>query len=157
MEIFAFLDGAAPWWWIAFALALGLVEMATFTYFLIWPALAALVVGLALFFAPDLSGKAQLTWFALLALGFSVAGFFAMKRFRPGPAETPSLNRRSERLVGRTGVALDDFHHGEGVVVVDDIRWKALLPEGAAAKGARLKVTGAEGMKLICAPLEPAG
>jgi membrane protein implicated in regulation of membrane protease activity len=153
MELFAFLDGAAPWWWIAFALALGLMEMATFTYFLIWPALAAFVVGLLLVISPEMAGKTQLTWFAALALAFSVAGYFAVKRFRPEPAETPSLNRRSERLVGRTGVALDDFQHGEGVIVIDDTRWKATLPEGAAAKGARLKVTGADGMKLICAAL----
>ena len=39
VDLFAFLDGASPWWWVAFAAALGAVEMLTFTYFVLWLAL----------------------------------------------------------------------------------------------------------------------
>lgn len=153
-DLLAWLDGASAWWWIAFAVALGAAEMATFTYVLLWLALAALGPGLALFVAPGLSGMAQLTIFAGLSMTFLVGGRLWFKRHPPAPAEGPALNRRAEQLVGRNARAFAAFENGEGVVLVDDVRWRARLEAGAAEVGAdqSLTVVGAEGMTLICAP-----
>ena len=150
-DFFSSLDGASPWWWIALAIAVGAVEMLTFTYFLIWIALAAFAVGLAMVAFP-LGGQEQIVAFALLSILFTVAGRFALKKVRQTPSETPGLNRRSEKLIGRKGKALADFENDEGLVVIDDVRWRARLAIGSARKGESLVVIDAEGMQLICEP-----
>ncbi len=150
-DFFSSLDGASAWWWIAFAIALGAVEMLTFTYFLIWIALAALAVGLTMVVVP-LGGQEQVVAFAVLSILFTVAGRFAVKKMRQTPSDTPGLNRRSEKLIGRKGKALADFENDEGLVVIDDVRWRARLAIGAIKKGESLVVIDADGMQLICEP-----
>lgn len=150
-DLFDLLQGASPWWWVALAVAIGVLEMLTFSYYLIWLALAALTTGAALWIAPGMGGGAQLLLFAALSIGFTVAGRFALARTR-GRAETPGLNRRSDRMIGRAGKAIGGFEHGEGAVEIDGVRWSARLGSGQAADGASLVVTGAAGMVLICAP-----
>lgn len=150
-DLFSALDGASPWWWIALAIAIGAVEMLTFTYFLIWIALAALTVGLTMAAAP-LGGQEQVVAFAVLSILYTVVGRFIVKRMRQTPSETPGLNRRSEQLIGRKGKALSDFENDEGLVVIDDVRWRARLAIGSVRKGESLVVIDAEGMQLICEP-----
>lgn len=151
-DLFAFLDGASPWWWVALAVGLGAVEMLTFTYFMLWLSLAALAVAGILLVSPDMSGLSQVGAFAALSVLFTVAGWLSLRRFGAKGAAGHALNRRSEQVVGRTGAALDDFRNGEGVVVVDDVRWSARLVSGEARKGAALRITGVDGMRLICEP-----
>ncbi len=150
-DLFSSLDGASPWWWIALAIAVGAVEMLTFTYFLIWIALAALAVGLTMVGIP-LGGQEQVIAFAILSILFTIAGRYVMKRMRHTPSDTPGLNRRSEQLIGRRGKALSDFENDEGLVVIDDVRWRARLAIGSISKGESLVVIDVEGMQLICEP-----
>lgn len=148
---FLFLSGASPWWWIAFGVALGVVEMLTFTYFLIWVALAALATGLGLWLAPGLPGGGQLALFAVLSVALTVAGRYWLRR-RGAQAGDSGLNRRSAQLVGRNGRAVEDFDGVDGAVEIDGVRWPARLSTGEAKTGAWLTVTAAEGTLLICAP-----
>ncbi|MEM7268671.1 MAG: NfeD family protein [Pseudomonadota bacterium] len=151
-DLFNTLDGASPWWWIAFAFLIGAVEMATVTYFLIWFALSAFTTGIVMWLGGPLSGQSQLIWFAALSVAITVIGRISLKYTRATPTENPGLNRRSEQLIGRKGKALEDFDDGEGVVIVDDVRWRARLAIGAAGKGDHLVVIDADGMQLICEP-----
>lgn len=153
MDIFAFLDGISPWWWIAFGVVLGVVEMVTFSFFLIWPGIAAVGVGLVMVIFPEMSGSAQLGMFALLSIIFTVLGRFYVVRFR-GTSESPGLNQRNRRLVGRQAVAAQDFSAGEGVVTIGDVRWTARMEPGLAdpEEGAPLRVTDVDGMTLVVAP-----
>ena len=150
-DLFAFLDGASPWWWIAFALALGAVEIVTFTYFMLWLGLAALTVGLALVAVPDLGGTAQLLGFALFTLVYTGIGWIFLGR---RGEDAPGLNRRAAALVGRQAVVAEPFSAGLGRVDIDGVRWRARLEEGAEPprKGAVLTVTAAEGTTLRVAP-----
>ena len=150
--LFSFLAAASPWWWVALAVAIFVFEMLTFTYYLIWIAIAALIVGLAKWVAPDMGGLWQLTLFAISSILATIIGRYAMKAYRPPAPDTPNLNRRSAQLVGRTVTADTDFAHGEGTVVVDDIRWQATLSAGEARAGDALTVVSTDGMRLICAP-----
>jgi len=150
-DFFSALDGASPWWWIALATAIGAVEMLTFTYFLIWIALAALSVGLAMAAIP-LGGQEQVITFAVLSILYTVLGRFMVRKMRQTPSEKPGLNRRSEQLIGRKGKALSDFENDEGLVIIDDVRWRARLAIGSIQKGESLVVIDAEGMQLICEP-----
>lgn len=150
-DFFSVLDGASAWWWIALAIALGAVEILTFTYFLIWIALAAMTVGLAMVAFP-LGGQEQVVAFAVLSILYTFSGRFVLSKGRQTPSDTPGLNRRSEQLIGRKGKALSDFENDEGLVVIDDVRWRARLAIGQIQKGDSLVVIDAEGMQLICEP-----
>lgn len=152
MDLFAWLDGASGWWWVALALALGAAELLTFTYFLLWIGCAALTVGLVLF-AVDLGGVWQLTLFAVLGLVYTLAGWVMFPRLR-GEGGAPGLNERSARLIGRQAVVRSAFTAGVGAVEIDGVRWRARLAPGAEdpGEGAIMAVTGAEGMTLVVAP-----
>ena len=76
MQILEFLNGISPWYWVAFALALGALEMATFSFFLIWPALASLIVAILLAASPELSPAVQVSVFAIGAIFLTFAGRF---------------------------------------------------------------------------------
>lgn len=152
-DIFGFLDGISPWWWVALALALGAIEVMTFTYFLLWPALAAATVAIALFVSPAMSGTTQALTFAILTLVYAVVGWVALRRIRASGGEaTSGLNQRSARLIGRRAEVEGRFSGGLGWVHVDGERWRARLSDAAGAlpePGSELEVTGAEGMTLI--------
>jgi inner membrane protein len=154
MDLFGFLAGISPWMWIALGVALGAVEMATMSFFLIWPGLAAVAVGVVLWLVPDLSGNAQVALFAVLAVAATLAGRAAIRRGGQAPSDRPDLNRRSERMAGRIGVALEPFLHGEGAVEIDGLRWRARLAAdaGPLEAGAPVRVLEVNGMTLTVVP-----
>ncbi|MEM7190603.1 MAG: NfeD family protein [Pseudomonadota bacterium] len=154
MDIFGFLTGISPWWWVAAAFVLGVIEILTFSYFLIWPGLAALLTAVMLWMFPDMSGSAQMAWFAVLAVVLTLVGRYWVMTRKP-ESQTPALNNRAVALVGRQAVLIDDLAAGSlGNVEVDGIRWRARLSENAegAARGDRLRVASAEGMVLVLEP-----
>jgi membrane protein implicated in regulation of membrane protease activity len=153
LDLFAFLDGASPWWWIALALALGAIEMVTFTYFMLWLGLAAFTVGIGLAMFPEMAGSSQVLTFALLTIFYTGIGWYYVKRRQPVD-EHPSLNRRSAAVIGRQAVVTEAFSAGVGWVEVDGVRWRARLATGAEPpeSGATMSIASADGMTLIVAP-----
>jgi membrane protein implicated in regulation of membrane protease activity len=156
-DLFAFLDGASPWWWIALAFGLGAVEIVTFTYFMLWLGLAAFTVGIGLAIFPSMSGTSQLLSFALLSILYTVAGWVYVMRRQPKDA-LPGLNRRAAAVVGRQAVVTQAFSAGVGWVEVDGVRWRARLAESGGGgteppgAGATMSITDADGMTLVVAP-----
>lgn len=152
-DLFAFLDGTSPWWWIALALALGAVEIITFTYFMLWLGLAAFTVGIALALFPAMLGTSQVLSFGLLAILYTGIGWAWVRR-RQKKDEHTGLNRRSAAMIGRQAVVTGDFAAGVGWVEVDGVRWRARLADGATAPraGATMAIADAEGMTLVIAP-----
>lgn len=142
--MFAFLNGAAPWWWLIAALALGALEMLSFSYILLWPGLAALAVGLWLFLQPDLGGGGQVALFAVLSLAFTVAGRALVMR-RPAPAGgRPGLNQRAARLIGRQAVVATQADGTAVEVEIDGELWRARCALPLTA-GATVRITGVDG------------
>jgi len=152
-DLFAFLDGASPWWWIALALGLGAIEIVTFTYFMLWLGLAAFTVGIGLAMFPAMPGTSQLLTFALLSILYTALGWVYVSRRQPKDAH-PGLNRRSAAVVGRQAVVTGAFSAGVGWVEVDGVRWRARLADGAEPPeaGATISIESADGMTLIVAP-----
>lgn len=151
ISLFAMLTGISPWWWVALALALAIVEVLTFSFFLIWPALAAVAVAVLLWIFPDMSGSAQLLWFAILAAAFTVGGR-QMVFMRKPTSERPNLNQRGSALIGRNAVIVDGFVAGGlGNVEVDGVRWRARMPDHDRnpAPGEIFGIADADGMMLI--------
>ncbi|MEM9058846.1 MAG: NfeD family protein [Pseudomonadota bacterium] len=153
-DLFGFLTSISPWWWVALALALGVVEVLTFSFFLIWPGLAALAVAVLLWIDLGMSGTAQVLWFAVLSIAFTIVGRQIVFLRKP-ESDRPSLNKRGAALVGRKATVVDGFAAGGmGNVNVDGMRWRARMIDGASipAPGEVLDITDADGMTLVLTP-----
>jgi len=158
-DLFAFLDGASPWWWIALALGLGAIEIVTFTYFMLWLGLAAFTVGIGMAMFPSMPGTSQVLTFALLSIIYTAIGWAYVRRRQAKEKDAlPGLNRRSAAVVGRQAVVTGAFSAGVGWVEVDGVRWRARLAEPLAEgaqppeSGATMSIASADGMTLIVAP-----
>jgi membrane protein implicated in regulation of membrane protease activity len=153
-DLFAFLDGASPWWWIALALGLGAIEIVTLTYFMLWLGLAAFTVGIGLAVFPEMAGTTQLLGFALLSILYTAVGWAYVRRHQAEDLH-PGLNRRSAAVVGRQAVVTGTFAAGVGWVEIDGVRWRARLAPGAepAEPGATMRIDAADGMTLVVTPV----
>ena len=152
-----FLNAQPAWhWWALGALLLAL-EIASTTQYLLWPGLAALIVGVLKFFDPGLDGRLAVFLFAVIA----VVATATWKRSAWGRADRDThmhLNARSAQYVGRLVKCEEDFVNGRGPVRVDDTRWIAAAIDGSAPlRGEMVQVAGADGaeLKVRLAP-EPA-
>lgn len=150
---FDFLQGISPWTWAAFGIVLGALEMATMSFFLIWPALAALVMAVVIFIAPDLGTAAQIILWAVLSVLLTLVGRKVVMDFGDGGGEETLINNRAAQLVGRTGkvIVSGDI---EGAIEVDGIRWRASWPDGSnLAEGSPVTVVANRGMLLEVTPV----
>jgi membrane protein implicated in regulation of membrane protease activity len=143
-----FLNAMPAWNWWALGAVLLALELASTTQYLLWPGVAALLVGVLKFVDPSLDGRLAVFLFAVL----SVAATVAWKRSpwsRAYRSTHHNLNDRSAQYVGRVVKAETDFHHGRGAVRVDDTRWNACVIDGSAPiKGDSLQISGADGAEL---------
>jgi inner membrane protein len=139
-------DVVQPWHWWALAAILIAVEVATPTFYFLWPGVAAALVGAILYADPSLSVDSQIILFSVLAVISTVA----WKRYAPKSWFTtephPTLNRRATQYAGRRAKAAVDFSAGRGAVLVDDTRWSAVTIDGSdPLSGETVTVIGADG------------
>ncbi len=143
-----FLNTQPAWHWWALGAVLLALEIASTTQYLLWPGIAALVVGLLKFLDPGLDGRLAVFLFALI----SVIATATWKRSAWGRADRDThgnLNQRSAQYVGRLVRCEEDFSNGRGPVRVDDTRWIAATVDGSApVRGDMLEVSGADGAEL---------
>jgi membrane protein implicated in regulation of membrane protease activity len=143
-----FLNNQPAWHWWALGALLLAFEIASTTQYLLWPGIAAVLVGVLKFAVPSLDGRLAVFLFAVIAVVATVL----WKRSRLGRADRDShenLNDRSAQYTGRRVTALSDFEGDHGAVLVDDSRWRAVTADGSSPrKGAALIVTGADGTTL---------
>jgi membrane protein implicated in regulation of membrane protease activity len=136
------LFDVGPYHWLALAALLIAIEMIMPTQYLMWPGVAAAVVGLA-GFVLDLPLAGEVALFAVMSAGLVVIS----NRFLPastGPV-AGSLNQRMDQLVGRPAVVLEDFQHGAGPVTIGDTRWSARVEGGGDLKaGTSVTVVSAD-------------
>lgn len=137
------------WWhWMVFGLALGLAELAVPSFFLIWFALGALLVGVALLVAPDLSLAAQILLWTLASAAMTILWFKVLRdksnRMRSGQADD---------VLGEIGVlvrAVQPFEKGEvrfQKPMMGSEVWPCLADEAIAA-GERVRVVAVDGQLL---------
>jgi membrane protein implicated in regulation of membrane protease activity len=151
MAMFDALVGISPWWWVAFGVVLGALEMATMSFFLIWPALAAFAMALLLWVLPGLSGEIQVAAYAILAIVLTFAGRTLLHRWGDRGGDS-GLNDRAAQMIGRHAV-VEDFTGPEGHVTIDGVRWLARWPADATATpGETVEIARAEGMVLFVRP-----
>jgi inner membrane protein len=143
-----FLDSQPAWHWWALGAVLLAFEIASTTQYLLWPGIAALMVGVLKFLDPGLDGRLAVFLFAV----FSVVATATWKRSAWGRAERDThthLNARSAQYIGRVVKAEENFVDARGAVRIDDTRWIARAVDGSTpAKGDLLEVSGADGAEL---------
>lgn len=145
--MFNILEGLSPWWWVAFGITLGAIEMATMSFFLIWPGIAAIGMAVLLWAFPSMPGEVQVAVFAALSVALT---YMFRARFLNGATDAApnGLNERSNRLIGMQGKVLS-FENGEGKVEVEGIPWMAKWESGSSAVGGSVTVSQTRGTVLM--------
>jgi membrane protein implicated in regulation of membrane protease activity len=146
MELTAFIESLGFWVWFIVGLLLVILEVFISGAVLMWLGVAAFVVGVVAFFAPDLDWRYQLTLFAVLSV---VSVFAARKYMKAKAAAEPvsKLNRRGQNYVGREYKLSEAIVDGNGRIKVDDGAWRVRGPD--LPVDARVRVTDVDGTVLI--------
>jgi len=152
MGVLDFLQAVSPWSWAAFGIVLGALEMATMSFFLIWPALAALAMAVVIYFVPELGPAAQIISWAVLSVLLTLIGRKLIMDYGDGGGSKTLINNRAAQLVGRSGKVIATGAL-EGAIEIDGVRWRASW-EGSPdlAEGTVVKVTANRGMLLEVSP-----
>lgn len=146
-DIAQWLNQLQAWHWLALGALLLAIEIVSTTNYLLWPGIAALVVGALNFIVPGLGGPLSVFLFAVLAVASSIV-WHRSPYGRRASAKPNHVNARMQTYLGRRGAAAGDFVGGHGAILLDDTRWAAVT-EGADPKGGdMLQVTGADGTVL---------
>lgn len=152
-QIVPFLAALTFWHWFALGAVLIIIEIFTPTFYLIWPGIAAVVVGVAKIAVPDLSWQASITLFGVMSLVAIVLWSMFYRRLPANGAAISSLNRRANLYVGRRAVVAEGFRSGRGSILLDDTRWQAVNEFGTdLGAGSAVLVTGADGVMLKVRP-----
>ena len=150
MDILTWLDGTQFWhWWILAALFAGIEILAPGVFF-IWLGAAAALTGLIALVIPGMGWQIEALIFALLAVVSVVFWRQQLKRSRGKDDPAATLNRRGERMIGRTAVLSEAIQNGRGKARIDDTVWRV---EGSdLPAGAQIKVVGVDGAILKVEP-----
>lgn len=137
---------SAYWIWLIVGVGLMALEVIAPGFFLIWLGLAALVVGVVVFWVQDMLWQWQVALYAVTAVA-SVVIAWRYLRVHPIETEEPNLNLRTKNYVGQL-VSLDAaIVNGRGRARLGDSVWQVSGPDLPA--GARVRITGADGTLLI--------
>ena len=137
--------------WIIVGVLLLILEVVTGTTYILWPAVAALIVGLIAFVLP-LGWEMQFLLFFILSSILLVVGHkFVRPKMKGG--EPSDLNDRARSMVGMRVKAIADFETGMGRVQVGDTQWRASIAEGTASAGQELRVVSVKGTTLQVVPV----
>ena len=132
--------------WLIVGVLLLVLEVVTGTTYILWPAVAALIVGVIVFVLP-LAWEMQFLLFFILSAALLVAGHkFVRPRMKGG--EPSDLNDRARSMIGMRVKAIADFEMGMGRVQVGDTQWRAAIHEGTATSGQELRVLSVKGTTL---------
>lgn len=146
--IASILSGGAYAWWAA-ALLFLLVEMMVPSNWLLWPGLAAFVTGALILFFPGITWQTAI----MIFVAASVVMLFLGRRYvslTAGKSDTPNLNNRAQRMIGRRASAIMDDANGMSRVQIDGIEWPVRLDAGGAIKaGDVLEIIAFDGTTLV--------
>jgi membrane protein implicated in regulation of membrane protease activity len=138
-------------WW-AISLALLAVETIIPGASILWFGIAAFVVGVVVFFFPDLPLLGQIVVFGICSIG-SVWVYWKWFRTREVASDQPLLNRKADQLVGREFELSAPIELGRGKLKIGDALWTVQghdLPIGT-----RVRVVATDGLNLSVEKIDP--
>jgi membrane protein implicated in regulation of membrane protease activity len=137
------------WYWWALAAVLLVFEILMPGVVFLFIAIGAAVSGLLMLVASDSSLEFQLAVFAIVSVGSAVALRPYLKRLQHKTAD-PTLNARSEALVGQVFVLDQPILAGRGRIKLGDGSWIVTGPDMVA--GAKVRVAAVRGTELKVEP-----
>ncbi len=138
-------------WWVAAALALGLVEIASLDLVFLMLSVAALAAALAAAAGVPLTVQV-LVFVAAAMLLLAVLRPLAIRKLKPaGPGQRTNVSA----LVGRHAEVLIDVTQRSGLVKLAGEQWSARAadPDQMLAVGSVVEVVAIEGASAVVAPL----
>jgi len=144
MALIQFLAADAPWAWIIAGLVLLGLELVVPGGFLVWLGVAGIVTGIVVFIEP-IAWHWQWLMFAVLAL-VAILLWTRFSRSRSTDTDSPYLNRRADRFIGREAVLEQPVSGGFGRLTLDDTVWRVAGPDLPA--GSRIRIIGSDGAVL---------
>lgn len=147
----AALDSMDVWKWLILGVCLLALELFTGTLFLLWPAIAAIIVGLVKAVVP-LGWEMQLFLFAIITTAGLIWGEKYLRPRLNKDKAADGLNERGSGMIGQKVRAIADFDMGRGRVKVGDTEWAAKLASGDAKAGDELKIIEVSGASVTVAP-----
>lgn len=142
-----FLNEFQFWHWLVLGLVLIVLEVFVPSTVLLWPGIAALVVGGVAYFMPEGSWMILVLLWSGLAVGLAFGWQVYRKASGKEAAQVSIMNRRGEQYVGRHFTLNKDIVNGTGELHVDDTRWKIVSATDFTA-GTKVQVTAVEGTSL---------
>ncbi len=148
--LIAMLEGMSGTKWVILGVLLLIVEVLTGTTYVLWPAIAALLVGVLAFLLP-FGWEMQFLLFFIISI---VLLFVGHKYVRPRMegGEPSDLNDRARSMIGMRVRAVANFELGEGRVQVGDTQWRARAAAGNPETNAELVVLSVKGTTLNVEP-----
>lgn len=146
--VMSYFGDLGAWNWMVLGAVLLALEILVPGVFLLWIGIAAVLTGAL---SLQLWGFAFWTWqlqvfvFLILALVSAYTGSRVMKA-RSGDTDQPLLNRRTDQLIGRTGVLSEPIAQGVGRMRLGDTTWRVVGPDLPA--GTQVRVVAANGPEL---------
>lgn len=132
--------------WLILGVLLLVLEVVTGTTYILWPAVAALIVGIIAFVLPLAWEMQFLLFFILSGILLVVGHKFVRPKMKGG--EPSDLNDRARSMVGMRVRAVGDFDTGLGRVQVGDTQWRASIADGDPSAGDELRVVSVKGTTL---------
>ena len=148
--IVALLESMNATRWGLLGISLVALELITGTTYILWPAVAALVLSVLVFFLP-LSWELQFVIFFILSTVLLVVGHLYLRPIMKS-GEPSDLNDPSRSMLGRRVVAFTDFENGHGRVTVGDTQWKSSTESEDPKIGDALVIIAVAGATLIVEP-----
>lgn len=144
MEVIEFITQYGPWSWVVGGLVLLAIELVAPGGVFVWFGGAAVITGLVTL-AINIGWPVQWAVFGILSLA-GLAGWLALRKRNPEVSDSPFLNRRSERMVGRHGFLSEEISGGTGRMEFGDSVWRVTGPN--LPVGHQVIVTGHKGSVL---------
>ena len=139
------------WHWIVFGVVLMLSEIALTTFFILWFGVAAILVGIVLFFFPAVSLTWQIFGWTILS---SVLAFAWFRYLKPLSIDRTKAGLSRESIVGEVGqviVATGPEKRGRlrfPAPILGDDEWM-IIAKGPLAEGDRVRVVDVSGNALL--------
>lgn len=141
--IISLFQGPSGWKWLILGVTLLVLELFTGSLFLLWPAIAAIIVGVLVFILP-IGWELQLVLFGIISI---IGLIWGQKYLRPrlGTDDPTDLNDRASLMVGKRVKAVTDFELGRGRVKIGDTEWAASIHDGNPKAGDELRILSVGG------------
>ncbi|MCI5047564.1 MAG: NfeD family protein [Aquisalinus sp.] len=148
-EFISFLAGMPFWYWWVLAVGLLILEIATGTTYVLWPAIAAVIVGIADIWLLDGQWQVQLFLFAAITFALTIYGTpYAKRWLHSFKTDHENLNKRGAQKIGQRATVSVAFTSGKGKVKYGDTQWIA-ESDTDLAEGTSVEIIDVRGTTMV--------